>query len=77
MYEVVDALDALYTYAIQNDIVGFSPVVWLTLPGDEGRVGRHDETDPTQARHLYPSGAFEPPFRGAAPSLGGAALPAS
>lgn len=44
VYDVVDALDALYAYAIQNDIVGFSPVVWLALPGtqDPGRahVGR-------------------------------------
>jgi hypothetical protein len=33
VYTVVDALEALYAYAIENDIVGSTPVVLLELPG--------------------------------------------
>ena len=78
VYDVVDALDALYAYAIQNDIVGFSPVVWLALPGTDKPVGPDIEAEPITARRGYPSGAFQPSARGsAAGPAGGAALSAS
>ena len=78
VYGVVDALDALYAYAIQNGIVGFSPVVWLALPGMEEPDGPHVEAQRAAARNSYPSGAFEPPARGsAARRAGEAALSAS
>lgn len=34
IHSVVDALHALYAYAIQRELVGFSPVVELRLPDD-------------------------------------------
>jgi hypothetical protein len=78
VYDVVDALDALYAYAIHNDVVGFSPVVWLALPGTEKPVGRDAEAGPIEARRGYPSGAFQPSARGSvAGPAGGAALSAS
>lgn len=78
VYDVVDALDALYAYAIQNDIVGFSPVVWLALPGTEKPVRGDAEAGPTETRKGYPSGAFQPSARGSvAGPAGGAALSAS
>ena len=78
VYDVVDALDALYAYAIQNDVVGFSPVVWLALPGTEEPVGPDVEPEPIAARRGYPSGAFQPSARGsAAGPAGDAALSAS
>ena len=33
LYAVVDALEALYAYAIEQEVVGFSPVVGLALSG--------------------------------------------
>jgi len=78
VYDVVDALDALYAYAIQDDIVGFSPVVWLALPGTEKPVGRDVEAEPTATRNVYPSGAFQPSAGSSvARPAGGTALPAS
>jgi hypothetical protein len=79
VYEIVDALDALYAYAIQNDIVGFSPVVWLSLTEAEDPVGPHvQRKEATAAHDRYPSGAFEPRTRDSAPqAAGGVALSAS
>ena len=65
VYDVVDALDALYAFAIQSNIVGFSPIVWLSLPTEEDPVGPHVEgTEATVAANDYPSGGFEPPPTG-------------
>jgi hypothetical protein len=38
IHSVVDALHALYGYAIQRELVGFSPVVELQLPGSANGV---------------------------------------
>jgi hypothetical protein len=76
VYEVVEAVDALYAYAIQSDIVGFSPVVWLSLPTREDPVAPHGEgTEATVAVNSYPSGRFErPPTRRTAEPAGTAVV---
>jgi hypothetical protein len=40
IHSVVDALHALYAYALQRDLVGFSPVVELRLPESDNGVPR-------------------------------------
>jgi hypothetical protein len=66
VYDVVDALDALYAYAIRGDIVGFSPVVWLALPGAaEPNPGPPSTAEAMATANGYPSGGFEPPPRSA------------
>jgi hypothetical protein len=47
IHSVVDALHALYGYAIQRELVGFSPVVELHLPDADQGVARLPPT-PTQ-----------------------------
>ena len=43
IHSVVDALHALYAYAIQRELVGFSPVVELQLPDDSDRAEHTDQ----------------------------------
>ena len=78
VYDVVDAVDALYSYAIRSAIVGFSPVVWFALPGTQDPCGSHVQRTEASAADGYPAGAFEPlPTRdSAAQPAGGAALSA-
>jgi hypothetical protein len=40
IHSIVDALHALYAYALQRDLVGFSPVVELQLPESDNGVPR-------------------------------------
>jgi len=59
VYAVVDALEALYVYAIENEIVGSTPVVLLQLPGappdepgtdNRGATAASDEGRATSSR---------------------------
>jgi hypothetical protein len=45
IHSVVDALHALYAYAIQRELVGFSPVVELQLPDSDEPPGAPPEPD--------------------------------
>jgi hypothetical protein len=52
---VVDALRSLYIYAIQREVVDFSPVVQLTLPDDRGPMPSYEQPTP-----VHPPDAAEP-----------------
>jgi hypothetical protein len=62
IHAVVDALHALYAYAIQRELVGFSPVVELDLPVSGNGVAHSDNGVP-QSQNGIPAGApaLEPP----------------
>lgn len=79
VYDVVDALETLYAYAIDNDIVGHSPVVRLALPrGKDPMPPDAEGAETTAAADDNPSGALDArPRDGEAQSAGGAVLTAS
>jgi Protein of unknown function (DUF1501) len=66
---VVDALNALYSYAIRHDVVGFSPVVELDLLGSETGLPYL----PTQTPPSFPSanGSWASPVAPPGPSANG------
>jgi hypothetical protein len=56
---VVDGLSELYSYAIRNDLVGFSPVVELDFSEPETGAGYVDTLQPS-VRHAAHTGGPEP-----------------
>jgi hypothetical protein len=62
IHSVVDALHALYAYALQRDLVGFSPVVELELPQSQNGVA-HTENG-VYSENGVPH-AYAPPDAGA------------
>jgi hypothetical protein len=67
---VVDALGSLYSYAIRRDLVDFSPVVELQLPGWEGDISSFASEPPqpfatgdprTSPPATAPGGTWPPP----------------
>jgi hypothetical protein len=66
IHSIVDALKELYAYAIQRDLVGFSPLVELQLPqSDNGVTGvTHNGVPHTPPTQLPPPPPPEPAAQG-------------